>query len=402
MSQHPCDPNALTQAVQLYEKLLQISGKYTLVGHQDDTVCARSKQVLGGGDNSSGGNGSSSDSSNRSSDTANSSNTYDSDVYASTSAYPAVWGFDLGRIELGWEANIDAVPFNKIREQIIRGNRLGAIITFSWHSVNPITLKGYGENMAPKTVAAVLPGGAQHSRYLEWLGRVAAFLRSLKDDQGELIPVIFRPFHEHTGDWFWWCPGVATRATDNTEEEFVTLWRMTIDYLREHEQIHHLLIAYSPDRSRIDLTDETGGVRDYLYGYPGDDYVDVLGLDDYWDISRDPAEATPEECHENLVRSLTLVGKLAEERGKIAVLTEVGSPGEFAAASSQYAGKPWSGYLLSALQSNEYSKRMAWLLPWRNSVDGANSGAYGLPEPEHPYVVDFQQFIADSHIHMLR
>ena len=48
---------------------------------------------------------------------------------------------------------------------------------------------------------------------------------------------------------------------------------MTVNYLRLTKQLHHILYAISPQ----DVVDE----KDYMEGYPGDDYVDIFGLDYY-------------------------------------------------------------------------------------------------------------------------
>jgi mannan endo-1,4-beta-mannosidase len=73
-----------------------------------------------------------------------------------------------------------------------------------------------------------------------YLDRVADFFASCRGEHGELIPLIFRPFHEHTGSWFWWG---AAHASD---EEFIALWRFTVDYLRKERGFSHLLFAFSP------------------------------------------------------------------------------------------------------------------------------------------------------------
>ncbi len=71
------------------------------------------------------------------------------------------------------------------------------------------------------------------------------------------LPIIFRPFH----------------GANVTVDEYVQLWRFTVDYLRDEKGLHNLLFAYSTDV----FTDE----EDYLELYPGHEYVDVLGYDDY-------------------------------------------------------------------------------------------------------------------------
>jgi mannan endo-1,4-beta-mannosidase len=59
------------------------------------------------------------------------------------------------------------------------------------------------------------------------------------------------------------------------------LWQFTVHYLRDTKKLHNLIYVFSPDRSRWNLDDAP---VDYLYAYPGDDYVDVLGIDNYRDV----------------------------------------------------------------------------------------------------------------------
>lgn len=357
------DPNLLPKTRALYESLHAATGRFSMVGHQDDTFCHHAADA-------------------------------DSDIKAVAGAYPAVWGFDAGRIELGWSENIDRIPFADIRREMRRAYDMGAMVTVSWHSVNPITEGGYGENMAPRTVAAVLPGGNVHGKYLEWLDRLADFLTSVTTPDGEPIPIVFRPYHEHTGVWFWWSPGSSVEATDNAPDEYAALWRMTVEHLRDVRGVHNLLYAYSPDRSRIDMTDDATRRADYLYGYPGDAYVDVLGVDDYWDIGLNDERRTPEESHAALIRMLTLVGRITAERGKLAAVTEVGSPSGF--ASGLHAGHPWTGYLLSAMTANEWTRRLLWALPWRNSGEGDAYGTCGTPLQDSVFAADFRDFVRDG------
>lgn len=361
----PIDTAATPETVELYRFLQENSGRRTFFGHQDSTTCAHSTTV-------------------------------DSDVLEVTGTYPAVSGFDLGRIELDWKANIDDVPFDTIRSEMQRAWSLGSIVTASWHSVNPVTEKGYGDNLAPKSVAAVLPGGPHHEKYMTWLDKVAAFLQSVTDPEGRPIPVIFRPFHEHTGDWFWWGTGSPASPTDNTPEEYASLWRFTVEYLRDTKQVHTLLYATSPDRSRIDISSPEAFEKGYLIGFPGDDYVDVMGIDDYWDLGGARDEMGVEECHKNLIFTLTQVGKIAAAHGKLAACTEVGSPDEFAASLPGAApDSPWTGFLASAAEANDQTRSMLWYLPWRNSEEAVGTGAYGTPAAGSAFAADFVRLAAD-------
>lgn len=53
-------------------------------------------------------------------------------------------------------------------------------------------------------VRHILPGGSYHATFKADLKIIADFAHNAKGDDGELIPIIFRPWHEFDGNWFWW------------------------------------------------------------------------------------------------------------------------------------------------------------------------------------------------------
>lgn len=88
-------------------------------------------------------------------------------------------------------------------------------------------------------MARILPGGDKNSGFNTYLDRIADFASNLKDDDGNLIPVLFRPFHEQNGGWFWW--GAAT----TTKSEYAELYRYTVEYLRDIKGVHNFLYVFS-------------------------------------------------------------------------------------------------------------------------------------------------------------
>ena len=116
-----------------------------------------------------------------------------SDIKEVTGDYPAVYGFELGRLELDHPVNLDSVPFDKMRGFIQDAYERGGVITLSWHLNNPLTGKTAWDP-APGTVASILPGGEKNDLYKSWLDKVADFILSLKGKNGEPIPVIFVRF----------------------------------------------------------------------------------------------------------------------------------------------------------------------------------------------------------------
>jgi mannan endo-1,4-beta-mannosidase len=336
----PVDPQATPETVSLYQNLQDLQGRAMLFGHQDDLAYGNSWSAVDGR----------------------------SDVKDVVGAFPSVLGFDVGRIENGAAANIDNVDFANMRRWIRQGHEMGSVITLSWHSVNPITGGGYGNNTSPNAVRQVLPGGTHHQVLTSWLDRFAEFDRDLVDSTGDPIPVVFRPYHEHSGDWFWW--GVGNNL--NPTEDFIQLWRFTVDYLQNEKGLHNLLWAVSPDRSRLDVNNLA---TEYLSMYPGDEYVDILGIDNYMDPQG--------QQFDNYVRVLQTVSALATEHGKIAAQTETAT-----GAGSQ----PWTGFLLKAHKTDELTRRVLWSLVWRNPTGGSG----GAPHPGSSTAQDFVAFYDDD------
>lgn len=297
-----------------------------------------------------------------------------SDVKEISGSYPAVHGWDLGKI--GNKKSINGVPFKDVRRYIRKVYRRGGINTIAWHMDNLIS----GGNSWDTTYAVrdLLPGGKAHAAYLEKLDLAAKFLRRCRINFFTPIPVIFRPFHEHNGDWFWWGKGYAT------EEEFIQLWQFTVDYLKEEKNVHNLLYAFSPDRSRMELE---RGKDAYLYGYPGDEYVDIIGLDDYWDMGFEGNLKPLAEQKKDLVNSLRLIDELATEKGKLAALTETGL--------DKLAAPDWyTAHLLSALREELKPLQLSYVMVWRN----AHTGHYYSPYKGHPAESDFRKFCEDERI----
>jgi Glycosyl hydrolase family 26 len=335
----PCDPKASKETIHLYRNLKRLSGKGIMIGHQDDLAYGVGWKYIPGR----------------------------SDIKDVTGDYPAVYGFELGRIELDHTVNIDSVPFDKMRSFIKTAYERGGVITLSWHLNNPLTGKTAWDP-APGTVASILPGGLKNELYKSWLDKVAAFIVSLKGKNGEYIPVILRPFHELNGNWFWW-------GKDHcTPDELRALWHFTIAYLRDAKNIHQLLYAYNTDRFSAG--------EDYLFKYPGDAWVDVLGFDIY---QRQGGAEGNAAFIKDADHMLTMLEDIAHKKGKIAALTEFG-----------YAQVPdstwWTGVLLKALAGHSIS----YALAWRNAGYKASGEIeYYLPYKGQLSVTDFMKFYND-------
>ena len=341
------DPNATPETRALYRNLFALQGKQVLFGHQDSL--AYGFHWTAEPDRS--------------------------DVKDVTGSFPAVYGWDLGHLEKVDAQNLDGVSFELMRESIKKSFARGGVITISWHLINPVTGGGYNDTSAP-AVAEILPGGSKHEVFKTFLDALVEFNQSLVVD-GVQVPIIFRPWHEHNGEWFWWGKGHVT------EDDYIQLWRFTVEYIRDEKQQHNLIYAFSPDRSRMNLDSLEA---DYLYAYPGDDYVDVIGFDNYWDLGHPANTASLEEQREHFVRSLTAVSRIAQEKGKLAALSEGGAE---AIPDPEF----WTGHLLKGLEANEDTRRISWVLVWRNATNGGyNSKHHYVPYPGHASADDFVRF----------
>ncbi len=288
-----------------------------------------------------------------------------SDVKDVSGSHPAVFGWELGDLELGEAENLDDVDFENMKRWIKQGYEAGGVITVSWHMNNPVS--GGNAWDTTRAVYAILPGGERHELYVTWLDAFVEFVGDLVTDDGQPIPIIFRPFHEHNGSWFWW------GGANVTAEEYIDLWRFTVEYLRDEKGLHSLLWAYSTDVFR----DE----EHYFEHYPGDEYVDILGYDDYQALRADDTVPLMTARLETLV-------EMAEEAGKIPALTETGLEG---VTDPNW----WTARLLGAITADSVSRRIAYALVWRNANEADAPGHHFGPYAGHPSAPDFVQFAAD-------
>jgi hypothetical protein len=339
----PCDKHATKETINLYHNLKKVLDKGIMLGHQDDPAYGFGWKYEPGR----------------------------SDVKDVTGDYPAVMGFELGRIELDYAVNLDSVPFDKMRGFIKDAYKHGSVITISWHLNNPLTGKTAWDPSPKETVASILPGGEKNTLYNSWLDKVAVFFQSLKGDKGEYIPIIFRPFHELNGNWFWW------GGKNCTPDEIKQLYQYTEKYLRDVRGVHHLLYAFN--------TDKFYSENEFLERYPGDDYADIIGFDIY---QRGSNEAFMQDAN----NMLSMLDSIASAHKKIPALTEFG-----------YGGLPDATWFTSTLLPVLKAHAVSYALAWRNAgVKRDESKEFYLPYKGHASASDFVLFCNDDKIWLQR
>jgi mannan endo-1,4-beta-mannosidase len=271
----PVTPQASPEARALLKALYAISGQYTLTGqHNYPNTKSRNSQFAA--------------------------------KYLGKT--PAIFGTDWGHAKAGDSDSYLARP--DIVQEAIRQHRLGALVTICWHAVPPTsdepTTFRQLPNSNPKMLSSVqgkllddqfkdvlTPGTALYQHWCAQVDAIAVFLKQLQDAH---VPVLWRPYHEMNGDWFWWGGRTGEYST-------AALYRQLFDRLVNHHHLNNLIWEWSVDR-----VSKPG--MEHAKFFPGIEFVDVLALDVY---GNDFAQS----YYDSLA---------ALSQGKPLVLAEVGSP----------------------------------------------------------------------------
>jgi mannan endo-1,4-beta-mannosidase len=178
------------------------------------------------------------------------------EVFDKTGHWPGMVGADYADFGKG------GLHCQTVNQVAIEYWNKGGLVTLSTHMYNPARPGGGGLRDKGVDLNQLLtPGNDAYTRWMEELDTLAAGLNELKDAG---VVVLWRPFHEMNGGWFWW--GGKDPAT------FVKVWRHMFDYFTKTKRLDNLLWVYGPNH----------GANAAAY-YPGDSYADVVGLDAYTD-----------------------------------------------------------------------------------------------------------------------
>lgn len=333
------DKQANLRTIAMFDQLSKSAQRGYLIGHQDDLAYGHSWNKEAGR----------------------------SDIKETCGDYPAVFGWELGDLETGKAYSLDSVYFADIQTYMTQVDSMGGLNTISWHSNNIVTGGNCWDVTSKEVVASVLPEGANHAKYLTWLDTFADFISSTTDKDGNAIPVLFRPYHELSGSWFWWGRDLCT------PEQYKALWRMTFDYLTKTKNIHNLIYCYS----MADIADKDA----FMERYPGDDVVDVIGFDIY-------QYGTKEQFVDKLKRQSDIVSAIAKEHNKLWAVCEGG-----------YESIPDSTWFTTAIDSTLKETDALYVLFWRNAHDKPNH--FYAPYKGHASETDFNNFVKQPSTLML-
>lgn len=242
----PVTPQASPEAAALLEMIYAISGKYTLTGQHNYPNTKNKNSEFAAG---------------------------------YTGKTPVIFSSDWGHAIAGNSDSYLARP--DIVQEAIRQHRLGALVTICWHAVpptgdepttfrplpnsDPKMLKSVSGKLLDEQFKEVLtPGTALYQKWCAQVDAIAVFLKQLQDAH---VPVLWRPYHEMNGDWFWW----GGRTGDSGYRK---LYRMLYDRLVHFHRLNNLIWVFGGNEVR----EKVGSYADF---FPGHDVVDVLATDVY-------------------------------------------------------------------------------------------------------------------------
>lgn len=292
-----------------------------------------------------------------------------SDVKSVVGSHPAVVGIDFSGFSGQSKEKIE-IEKERLKKNVIATYERGGITTVAWHFNNPASGGGFywKDSVSVASMSLIKEGGSHHEQYKEILKTIADFANSVKAKDGTLAPMIFRPFHEFDGDWFWWGKKYTSR------EDFIAVWQFTVSYLRDTLGVHNFIYAYSPDNRFI-------SEEEYLERYPGDNFVDLFGMDDYGNFGRDGKYDL-----EAAAKKLKIISDVAIKKKKLAAFTETG-------LESIPNSTWWTETLLKVLKSEKLE--LAYVLVWRNDIRSPTH--YYAPYPGQVSVPDFIKFYDDPY-----
>lgn len=240
----PVNPLASPEARALLRYLYSISGHYTLAGQHNFP---------------------------------NSISRWTDRTYDLTGKYPALFGQDFGFAGGDDKDSVEARP--AMIQEVKRQYENGALITLTWHEVRPTYDEPvlFRENVLShlsdfEWSELLTPGTDLNTRWRAQVDVVAGYLKQLRDAG---IPVLWRPYHEMNGNWFWW-------GGRKGQEGSAALYRQEFDRFVNYHHLNNLLWVWNVNSPGQDGK----GPGPYTDYFPGRKYVDVLSVDVYGEFKQ--------------------------------------------------------------------------------------------------------------------
>jgi len=179
-------------------------------------------------------------------------------LFEKTGKKPALIGLDfLDHTGIPWVNNPDVV-----KDAITWKNNNG-IVTFSWHWRDPShqTYEFYTDRTNFDSRKIFEPQSSDYAAMLRDMDIIAGYLKELKAKD---VPVLWRPLHEASGGWFWW----GAKGPEACKK----IWQIMFNKFTHEHQLNNLIWVWTSEANDKDKA---------LSWYPGDEYVDIIGMDVY-------------------------------------------------------------------------------------------------------------------------
>ncbi len=231
-------------------------------------------------------------------------------IFEKTGKQTALIGLDF----MNYTRNWNWVDYTEVVNTSKNWWSNNGIVTIMWHWRDPsfTTDDFYTEKTTFDASKINNPESEEYKAMIRDIDIVAGYLKQLKEAN---IPVLWRPLHEASGKWFWWGAKGA--------EPCKKIWMLLYDRLTNYHGLNNLIWIWTSDSA-----------NDALEWYPGDNYVDVIGMDIY------PGE----NQHGSQYISFNKVKELFGGK-KLIALTECGSVPEIE-------------------KMFEYGDTWSWFMPW--------------------------------------
>lgn len=279
----PVNKNATDSAKKLLEYIVSVAGKAILTGQHTQTIPMEEYQL----------------------------------IHELTGKYPKVVGFEL----LSYSPNINYEDAdeacltevyenrNTLEKALELAQNTDSILAFCFHWFSPIGGRDksfYTKNTDFDASKVLVEGSPEREAFYSDMKHIADQLEIFKEKD---IPILWRPFHEVEGTWFWW----GAKGGEVAKE----LYHLMFNYFVKERQLNNLLWVWSAPTKE---------------SYPGDDYVDVIG----WDIYLPEKEYTDyKDRYEELIQNTTT--------RKVPAITEVGYIPDMNKLAESHV--PWAFYM---------------------------------------------------------
>lgn len=194
-------------------------------------------------------------------------------IYSRTGKWVGIVGANYQRLPTGVPGQM-RLTNGPVISYSRQGGLAAVICTFS----NPWTNGNSGDTVGTSNFLDIIsPGTAANSAWMRRLDSAAVGLQQLRDSG---VTVLWRPFQEMNGPWFWWSSKNPPGASP-TPAQFAAVWQHMFNYFTLTKQLNNLLWVYAPSARESGVANPN--FKHETYYYPGSAFVDIVGLDVYND-----------------------------------------------------------------------------------------------------------------------